>query len=89
MRYLLCIIYCVLLAGCAAPRHSKILVQMIKAQEEYFGNEIIPGFDKENNAVTQVVHYDNTGEIKNELAKYPRTGVARQNTLRQEPGAGA
>ena len=72
MKYLFCIIWCILAVGCAAPRHSKILVQMIKAQEEYFGSEIISVFDKENNAVTQVVHYDNTGEIKNELAKYPR-----------------
>ena len=70
--------YAVLLvffAGCAAPRHPKILVHMIKAQEEYFGKEILPGFDKENAAVTEVAHYENTAEIKNELDKYPG-GVA-------------
>jgi len=72
MKYFLLTLCFLFVAGCAAPRHSKILVQMIKAQEEYFGSEIIRGFDKENNAVTQVVHYDNTGEIKNELVKYPR-----------------
>jgi len=74
----LCAVYAVLLvffAGCAAPRHSKILVHMIKAQEEYFGKEILPGFDKENAAVTEVAHYENTAEIKNELDKYPG-GVA-------------
>jgi len=63
---------CVLAAGCAAPYHSKILVQMIQAQEEYFGNEIIPGFDKENRTATQVVHYNNTSELGSELTKYPR-----------------
>ena len=59
-------------AGCAAPRHSKILVQMIKAQETYFAGEIVPAFDKEAGSVTQVVHYDNTAELENEMAKYPR-----------------
>jgi hypothetical protein len=62
---------CSLFAGCAAAYRSKVLVQMIQAQEDYFKSEMIPGFDKENRASTQVVHYDNTGELALEIDKYP------------------
>jgi hypothetical protein len=58
---------CVLLAGCTAPKQSEILIHMIKAQEEYFAKEIIPGFDKQARAKTMVAHYENTENLESEL----------------------
>jgi hypothetical protein len=60
-----------LLAGCTQPRQSKILVQMISAQEKYFADEVIPEFNKEEKAAVQVVHYGNTGRIEEELKNHP------------------
>ena len=64
LAFLLCM-------GCTQPPQSKILVQMISAQEKYFAAEVIPAFNKENKTALQVVHYDNTDRIDEELKKYP------------------
>jgi hypothetical protein len=66
--YALCLL---LVGGCTQPRQSKILVQMIKAQESYFAGEVIPGYNKETRSAIQVLHYDNTGQLEAELKKYP------------------
>jgi ABC-type glycerol-3-phosphate transport system substrate-binding protein len=65
-----CIGAFLLLPGCSQPRQSKILVQMIQAQEQYFKSEVVPGFNKENSAAVEVIHYDNTGQLAAELKKY-------------------
>jgi ABC-type glycerol-3-phosphate transport system substrate-binding protein len=58
------------LGGCTAPKQSEILIKMLKAQEDYFTREIIPGFDRENHAKTTVVHYENTADLEAEMTKH-------------------
>ena len=66
-----CMATFLLLLSCSQPRQSKILVQMIQAQEQYFKNEVVPGFNKDNGAAVEVIHYENTGQLGAELKKYP------------------
>ena len=58
------------IGGCTAPKQSEILIKMLKAQEEYFAREIIPGFDRENHAKTSVVHYENTADLEGEMTRH-------------------
>ncbi len=66
---LLFVFSCIFFAGCSASRQSIVLVKMIKAQEDYFSKEAIPGFDRENHAKTTVVHYENPSDLETELGQ--------------------
>jgi hypothetical protein len=66
----ICIVSCTLIGGCTAPKQSQILIHMLKAQEDYFTKEIMPGFDRECKAKTEVVHYENTADLEGEVQKH-------------------
>lgn len=72
-RARLCILSLVLaiVAGCAPQQRTKVLIQMIDAQEKFFTSEIIPPFEKESGVAVDVVHMNSIDSIEQELAKYP------------------
>jgi hypothetical protein len=66
---ILCLFAVLLVAGCASKLQSCIMVNMIKQQEKYFTDEVLPEFDRENRTVTQVKHYDDVSELEKLLDK--------------------
>jgi hypothetical protein len=52
------------------PKKTEILVKMMPVQEQYFGREVMPAFDRDNNSETKVVHYENTAELESELTHH-------------------
>jgi hypothetical protein len=64
-----------LLFGCAPRKEVKVLIQMIKQQENYFISEVVPEFEQKYKVKIQVIHMDNVDSIENELDKYKKQVV--------------
>ena len=59
--------------GCAPRYTMSVLIKMIKDQEDYFRQSVIPGFDKEHHGRTLVEPYTSTDSIEFEMNKRAAT----------------
>lgn len=68
-KALLFILCMIIYLSCVPSVKMKVLIRMIKEQENYFKNEIIPDFEKNEKIEIEVLHYENIDSIESELAK--------------------
>lgn len=60
-----------LLTGCAPHPRMVMLVKMMADQEAYFRDEVAPAFEKKYAIALDVVHYESTDSLSEELKKRP------------------
>jgi ABC-type glycerol-3-phosphate transport system substrate-binding protein len=64
--------------GCGPSYKMDILIQMIDAQERYFRNEIVPPFEKEHQALVNVIKYSSTDSLESYMEQYKNSaGVVK------------
>lgn len=56
--------------GCAPKTSMQVLIKMMDSQEVYFKDKVVLGFGEKEKVDLEVVHYNNTDSIINELEKY-------------------
>ncbi|MFP4418363.1 MAG: ABC transporter substrate-binding protein [Chitinivibrionales bacterium] len=64
------VIFAIFLVRCSSTRMN-VLIRMIDEQENYFGNEVIPPFEKSHSAEIEVFHYNSPDELIGEIDNYP------------------